>query len=105
MSDKSDAPQGQRQQIQIQLDDGVADGHYANLALINHSPAEFVLDFARIVPGTPKAKVQTRVLLAPMHAKNLLKALEQNVKKYEETHGEIKIKGRGEGDKQFGFQG
>ena len=99
------APQNpQQQRIQIQLDEAVADGHYANLVLINHSPAEFVLDFARLVPGTPKTRVQTRVLLAPVHAKSLLRALEQNIKKYEEQHGEIKTQGKGE-DKSFGFQG
>lgn len=94
----------QQQRIQIQLDESVADGHYANLVLINHSPAEFVLDFARLVPGTPKTRVQTRVLLAPVHAKSLLRALEQNIKKYEEQHGEIKMQGKNE-DKSFGFQG
>ncbi len=92
------------QRIQIKLDDDIADGHYANLVLLNHSPAEFVLDFARIVPGSPKARVQTRVLLAPQHAKNLLNALQTNVKKYEETFGEIKMHGKQEGDKSFGFQ-
>lgn len=96
------APQQQR--IQIQLDEAVADGHYANLVLINHSPAEFVLDFARLVPGTQKTRVQTRVLLAPLHAKSLLRALEQNIKKYEETHGEIKVTGKQDDSKSFGFQ-
>lgn len=100
------APQGANQQrIQIQLDDNVADGHYANLVLINHSPAEFVLDFARFVPGSPKARVQTRVLLAPIHAKSLLKALETNLKKYEDQYGEIKVPGRQDDTKPFGFQG
>jgi len=102
MSDKGPVPPQQR--LQIQLDDAVADGHYSNLALINHSPAEFVLDFARVVPGSQKAKVQTRVLLAPIHAKNLLKALETNIKKYEENFGEIKMPGKGDQSKEFGFQ-
>ena len=94
----------QPQRIQIQLDETVADGHYANLVLINHSPAEFVLDFARLVPGTPKTRVQTRVILAPVHAKSLLQALEQNIKKYEESYGEIKAHGKQDESKSFGFQ-
>jgi Protein of unknown function (DUF3467) len=98
-------PQGPMgQKIQIHIDEAIADGHYANLVAINHSPAEFVLDFVRMVPMVPKAKVQTRVLMAPMHAKGLLKALEQNLKKYEEQHGEIKTHGPDGSDKSFGFQ-
>ncbi len=93
-----------RQQIQIQLDPEVADGHYANLVLINHSPAEFILDFARIVPGSPKAKVQTRAILSPIHAKNLFSALEKNIKKFEEQFGEIQMQGKLNQDKTFGFQ-
>ncbi|MBS1262380.1 MAG: hypothetical protein MAG453_01731 [Calditrichaeota bacterium] len=106
MAEKQQGKQGfpQQQKIQISVDESVADGHYANLVAINHSPAEFVLDFVRIVPMTPKAKVQTRVLLAPIHAKGLLKALEQNIKKYEDQHGEIKMHGRDESDRPFGFQ-
>lgn len=96
--------QGMQQRIQIHLDEAVAEGNYANLVMINHSPAEFILDFARIVPGSPKAKVQTRVILAPTHAKNLLKALETNIKKYEDTHGEIKVHGKQGEEKSFGFQ-
>lgn len=107
MSDQMNTqPQQMPQRVQLHVDDAVADGHYANLVLINNSPAEFVLDFARIVPASPKAKVQTRVILAPVHAKNLLKALEQNIKKYEENFGEIKQPGKqGDLDKPFGFQG
>ncbi len=101
---KPPVPQQQQQRIQIQLDPEVADGHYSNLVLINHSPAEFILDFARAVPGSPKARIQTRTILNPIHAKNLLKALETNVKKYEETFGEIKMPGHQESDKPFGFQ-
>jgi len=104
MTDKPQAAAPGGQRIQIQLDDNVSEGHYSNLAIINHSPAEFVLDFARVVPGSPKAKVQTRVLLAPIHAKNLLKALETNIKKYEENVGEIKMPGKDEQNKGFGFQ-
>lgn len=95
--------QGPQSRIQINLGDDVADGHYANLVLINHSPAEFVLDFARVMPQSPKANVQTRVILSPMHAKNMLRALEENIKRYESTHGEISQPGKGQ-DPKFGFQ-
>jgi hypothetical protein len=97
---KPNPPQGN---LQVHLDDAVAEGHYANLVLITHSPVEFVLDFARVVPGSPKAKVQTRVILAAAHAKNLLRALEENIKKYESNYGEIKHPGSG-GSNKFGFQ-
>ncbi len=106
MTDQKQAVQGgtPQQRIQIQLDQEIADGHYANLVIINHSPAEFIMDFARIVPGSPKAKVQTRTILNPIHAKNLVKTLEQNIKKYEETFGEIKVLQKQDDEKTFGFQ-
>jgi len=79
------------QQIQIQVNEKVADGEYANLAIITHSAAEFVLDFVRVMPGSPKANVQSRVIMTPSHAKALLRALDQNIVKYENEHGEIKM--------------
>ena len=79
------------QQIQIQVKEDVADGKYANLAIITHSSAEFVTDFVRVMPGTPKANVQSRVIMTPSHAKAFLRALEQNIAKYESEHGEIKM--------------
>jgi len=96
------APQ-QPQQIQVQLDEKVGQGVYANLVLISHSNAEFVLDFTRMLPGMPKAIVQARVILTPQHAKGLLNALEENVKRYEENFGEIHTPGSPKGDKSFGF--
>jgi len=78
-------------QIQIQLDDAIAQGVYANLVLINHTENEFVFDFAFLAPGTPAAKVRTRILSAPRHTKRLLRALQQNVQRYEERFGEIEI--------------
>ena len=78
-------------QIQIQLDEWVAQGVYTNLVLINHTENEFVLDFAFLAPGTPAAKVRARVLSAPRHTKRLLRALQQNVARYEERFGEIEI--------------
>ncbi|MDP8207308.1 MAG: DUF3467 domain-containing protein [Candidatus Electryonea clarkiae] len=104
MSDSKQPMQQPQQRIQIQLDPEVVDGHYANLVLINHSPAEFILDFARVVPGSQKAKVQTRTILSPIHARNLLTALETNIKKYEDNFGEIKMHGKEQNDKSFGFQ-
>src|SRR5215831_1843127 len=78
-------------QIQIQLDEWIAQGVYSNLVLINHTENEFVLDFAFLAPGTPAAKVRARVLSAPRHTKRLLRALQQNVARYEERFGEIEI--------------
>ncbi len=77
-------------QINIELDEQVADGTYANLAIINHSVSEFIVDFINIMPGIPKAKVKSRIILTPQHAKRLTKALSDNVKKFEKAHGEIK---------------
>ena len=79
------------QQIQIHVNEKVADGEYANLAIVTHSAAEFVLDYVRVMPGSPKANVQSRIIMTPSHTKALLRALEQNIKKYEAEHGEIKM--------------
>jgi len=79
------------QQIQIHVKEEVADGKYANLAIITHSAAEFVMDFVRVMPGTPKANVQARMIMTPSHAKAFLRAMEQNISKYESEHGEIKM--------------
>lgn len=70
-------------EIQIELTDEMAQGTYANLAIISHSSSEFILDFIRIVPGTPKAKVKSRVILSPDNAKRLLFALQDNIEKFE----------------------
>jgi hypothetical protein len=77
-------------QINIELDEKVAEGIYSNLAIINHSVSEFVIDFVSIMPGIPKNKVKSRIILTPQHAKRLLKALGENVKRFENAHGEIK---------------
>jgi hypothetical protein len=82
---------GQQNQIQIELSDDVAQGTYSNLAIISHSSSEFVIDFVRIVPGVPKAKVKSRIILTPEHAKRLLLALGDNLSKYENINGTIKI--------------
>ena len=80
----------QQGQINIELSEEVAEGQYVNLAMIAHSTSEFVVDFVRMMPGVPKAKVKSRVILTPEHAKRLLLALGENVKKYEAQYGNIK---------------
>ncbi|SDX18027.1 Protein of unknown function [Lutibacter oricola] len=87
MSDQKTNKEGQ---INIELDEKVAEGTYSNLAIINHSVSEFIVDFINIMPGQPKAKVKSRIILTPQHAKRLAKALAENVKKFEQHHGEIK---------------
>ncbi len=76
--------------LNIQLNEAVAAGAYANLALVNHSPTEFVLDFIQMMPGVQQAQVRSRVILAPLHAKRVLNALQQNVANFEKQFGEIK---------------
>ena len=78
-------------QIKIELDDDVGQGEYANFAVVTHSPAEFVMDYIRVLPGMTKSKVKSRIIMAPMHAKTLMMALQDNIKKYENKFGEIKI--------------
>ncbi len=78
-------------QMQIALDEETAQGVYANLAIITHSSSEFILDFIRVMPGLAKAGVKSRVVLAPEHAKRLLLALQDNVSKYEQAFGPIRI--------------
>ncbi len=77
-------------QINIELSEEIAEGVYANLVMIAHSNTEFVLDFIRLMPGVPKAKVKSRIILTPEHAKRLLYALKDNLEKYEDSFGKIK---------------
>ena len=81
-------------QLNIELDETVAQGTYANLAVITHSSSEFILDFVRVMPGVPKSKVQSRIILTPEHAKRLLNALMDNVTKYESQFGLISLGGQ-----------
>ncbi len=81
----------QQGQLQIELPQEVAQGEYANFAIITHSSSDFVLDFARMLPGVPKAQVKSRVILAPEHAKRLLMALQDNIVRYENEFGQIRI--------------
>ncbi|MCD8184313.1 MAG: DUF3467 domain-containing protein [Bacteroides sp.] len=78
-------------QLQIELKEEVAQGTYANLAIITHSSSEFILDFVRVMPGMSKAGVQSRIVLAPEHAKRLLRAIEDNISKYERAFGPIRV--------------
>ncbi len=80
-----------RRQLQIDLPQLVAKGEYANLAIITHSSSDFILDFAALLPGVPKATVRSRVIMAPEHAKHLLKALKDNIARYEKEYGTIQL--------------
>lgn len=82
--------QQQPNQLNIEISEEVAEGTYANLAIITHSHAEFVIDFVNVMPGTPKSRVKARIILTPQHAKRFMKALNENVEKYEAVNGEIK---------------
>ncbi len=90
MADEKQNPQGQQGQLSIELTEEIADGHYSNLAIITHSTAEFVIDFIKVMPGVPKAKVKSRIVVTPEHAKRFMRALQDNVAKYEAEHGQIK---------------
>lgn len=81
----------EKQQLDIELNHEVAQGTYANLAIISHSTSEFIVDFIRIMPGVPKAEVKSRVILTPEHAKRLMLALQDNIRKFEQNNGTIRI--------------
>ncbi len=88
--DNKNNPNPNGNQLNIELSEEVAEGIYSNLAIITHSHSEFAVDFIKVMPGVPKAKVKARIILTPSHAKRLMKALKDNLSKYEETHGTIK---------------
>lgn len=90
MADDIKEKSKQQGQINIELPEDIAEGVYSNLVMIAHSNSEFVLDFIRLMPGVPKAKVKSRVVITPDHAKRLLAALKDNIRKYEESFGPIK---------------
>ena len=79
------------QPLDIELSEEIAEGTYSNLAIITHSQAEFILDFVRILPGIPKGKVKSRIIMTPQHAKRLLYALGDNMQKFEANFGEVEI--------------
>lgn len=76
-------------QLNIEISEEVSEGQYANLAIITHSHAEFVIDFVNVMPGTPKSKVKSRIILTPFHAKRFMKAMLDNIKKFESANGTI----------------
>jgi len=90
MDEKKKEQKPVQNQINIELSEEIAEGVYANLAMIAHSNSEFVIDFIRLMPGVPKAKVKSRIVITPEHAKRLSNALIDNIRKYEETFGPIK---------------
>ena len=93
----------QEKQINIELGEKEAEGTYSNFVLISHSPAEFIFDFIRMLPGIPKAKVFSRIIMTPQHSKSLLIALKDNIEKFEKEFGEIKSLNKQE-TKDFGFK-
>jgi hypothetical protein len=106
MAEPKTAPQPmppRGQQLNISIDENVGEGIYANLVLIAHTAAEFVMDFARVMPGLPKTKIQSRLIMAPPHLKGFAKALQENLERYEARFGEIKLEGL-PSDKEFGFK-
>src|SRR6187200_2887611 len=86
----SDENKQQPAQLNIEISEEVAEGNYSNLAIITHSHAEFVIDFVNVMPGTPKSKVKSRVILTPQHAKRFMKAMVENIQRYEAGSGVIK---------------
>ena len=94
--------QVKQQQLNVELGEKEAEGIYSNIAMIVHSPQEFVIDFARVTPGTRKTRVYARIIMTPAHARMLLMGLEENIKKYEAVHGPIQMPGKD--DKNIGFQ-
>jgi hypothetical protein len=76
-------------QLNIEISEEVAEGSYANLAIITHSHAEFVIDFVNVMPGTPKSKVKSRIIFTPQHAKRFMKALNENIQRFEAANGKI----------------
>ena len=90
-------------QINIELGEKEAEGNYSNLAIISHSGAEFIIDFTRILPGVPKAKVHSRIIMTPQHSKMFLNAMKDNIERFEAQYGEIKLAGMSN-ENSFGFQ-
>ncbi|WP_416438646.1 DUF3467 domain-containing protein [Phnomibacter sp. MR] len=76
-------------QLNIEITEEIAEGQYANLAIITHSHAEFVIDFVNVMPGTPKSKVKSRIIMTPQHAKRFMKALAENISRFEDANGDI----------------
>ena len=99
--DTNDQQQGQ--QLQIELGEKEAEGIYSNLAIITHSPAEFIIDFTRVTPGVPKARVLSRIIMTPQHMKLLIGAIKENLDRYEGQYGEVRVEGA-QANHPFGFR-
>ncbi len=91
--------------LNIELSDEVAEGQYSNMAIITHSNAEFIVDFVKMMPGVPKGKVKSRIILTPEHTKRLYRALADNIRKFESIHGPIKESKAADGGMQFTMGG
>ncbi|MDX1429203.1 MAG: DUF3467 domain-containing protein [Rhodothermales bacterium] len=89
MNSNDQSGKAAQSQLNIELSEEVAEGLYSNLVMIAHSPEEFILDFIRVMPGVPKARVKSRIIVTPQHARRLLNALAENIERYERSHGEI----------------
>ena len=96
--------QGQTRKLSVEVGEKEGEGIYSNFVLITHNPSEFLLDFARVMPGVPKAKVYARILMNPQHVKSLEKVLSENIKKYESRFGKITVQGQEEEERNIGFQ-
>jgi hypothetical protein len=96
-------PNPQQKQLNIKLDEKVGEGTYANFFVITNSPSEFIMDCGRILPGLPDARIYSRVVMTPMHAKQLLQLLDKNIKSFEQQFGEIKVQGQTD-NKAVGFK-
>src|SRR5699024_10718778 len=96
MSNKDDQGQdkGHQNKLNVERDEETAQGEYSNLAIVNHSPSEIVVAFVSIMHGAPKSRVKSRIILTPQHSKRLLKALGDNIKRFEKQHGEIQDYGK-----------
>ena len=92
----------EKQQINIELKPEAASGSYSNLAIITHSHSEFIIDFAALLPGMPKAEVKNRIIMTPEHAKRLFLALQDNIEKYEKSNGVITLSGTPKGTYPMG---
>ena len=79
------------QKIKIEIDEKTGQGDYVNFAIVTHSLAEFIIDFVKVLPGVPKSKVKSRIIISPVHAKNFVKAMLENISKFEKKYGEIKV--------------
>ena len=95
-----DKEQTKNHKIKIEIDDNIGQGEYVNFTVVTHSIAEFIMDFIRVLPGIPKSKVKSRIVISPIHAKTFMLALQDNIKKFEAKYGEIKV-GKNQMSQQF----